>query len=117
MGGDIIVESNINEGATFILSLPLKQVAKTDVVEPKGLDIPVENFKKINVLVVEDSITNREVLCDMLEGMGHKVSSAMNGLESLDKLKNKYLISFSWILTCQLWVASRPYKKFVQVGD
>ena len=73
MGGDIIVESNINEGATFILSLPLKQVAKTDVVEPKGLDIPVENFKKINVLVVEDSITNREVLCDMLEGMGHKV--------------------------------------------
>ena len=73
MGGDIIVESNINEGATFILSLPLKQVAKTDVVELKGLDIPVENFKKINVLVVEDSITNREVLCDMLEGMGHKV--------------------------------------------
>ena len=29
MGGDIIVESNINEGATFILNLPLKQVAKT----------------------------------------------------------------------------------------
>ena len=89
MGGDIIVESNINEGATFILSLPLKQVAKTDVVEPKGLDIPVENFKKINVLVVEDSITNREVLCDMLEGMGHNVSSAMNGLESLEQAKKQ----------------------------
>ena len=39
MGGDIIVESNINEGATFILNLPLKQVAKTDVFEPKVLDI------------------------------------------------------------------------------
>ncbi|MDC1455216.1 ATP-binding protein [Amylibacter sp.] len=89
MGGDIIVKSNINEGATFILSLPLKQVAKTDVVEPKGLDIPVENFKRINVLVVEDSITNMEVLCDMLEGMGHTVSRAMNGLESLDQAKNQ----------------------------
>ncbi|MDB9878499.1 ATP-binding protein [Amylibacter sp.] len=89
MGGDIIVESNINEGATFILSLPLKQVAKTDVVEPKGLDIPVENFKKINVLVVEDSITNREVLCDMLEEMGHKVIGAMNGLESLEQVKKQ----------------------------
>jgi two-component sensor histidine kinase len=89
IGGDIIVESNINDGATFILSLPLVQVAKTDVIEPKGLDIPVENFKKINVLVVEDSITNREVLCDMLEGMGHKVSRATNGLESLDQVKKQ----------------------------
>ena len=79
----------VNEGATFILSLPLVQVAKTDVVEPKGLDIPVENFKKINVLVVEDSITNREVLCDMLEGMGHKVSGAINGLESLEQVKKQ----------------------------
>ena len=89
MGGDIIVESNINEGATFILNLPLKQVAKTDVVEPKALDIPIENFKKINVLVVEDSTTNREVLCDMLEGMGHNVSSATNGLETLDQAKKQ----------------------------
>ena len=89
MGGDIIVESNINEGATFIFSLPLAQVAKTDVVERKGFDIPVENSKKINVLVVEDSITNREVLCDMLEGMGHKVSGAINGLEALGQVKKQ----------------------------
>ncbi|MDB9816452.1 ATP-binding protein [Amylibacter sp.] len=89
MGGDIFVESNINEGATFILSLPLVQVAKTDVIEPKELDIPVQNFKKINVLVVEDSITNREVLCDMLEEMGHKVIGAMNGLESLEQVKKQ----------------------------
>lgn len=83
IGGDIILESKINEGATFILSLPLKQVAKTDVAEPKVLETPVENFKKINVLIVEDSITNSEVLCDMLKGLGHKVSVAMNGLEAL----------------------------------
>ena len=89
MGGDIIVESDINEGATFILNLTLKQVAKTDVVELKAFDTPLENFKKINVLVVEDSITNREVLCDMLEGMGHKVSRATNGLESLDQVKKQ----------------------------
>jgi CheY-like chemotaxis protein len=30
-----------------------------------------------------------EVLCDMLEGMGHTVSRAMNGLESLDQAKNQ----------------------------
>ena len=83
MGGNIILESKINEGATFILSLPLKQVAKTDVAEPKVLETPVENFKKISVLIVEDSITNSEVLCDMLKGLGHKVSVAMNGLEAL----------------------------------
>ena len=49
----------------------------------------MEKFKTINVLVVEDSITNREVLCDMLEGMGHKVRSATNGLESLDQAKKQ----------------------------
>ena len=65
------------------------QVVKTDVVELKGLDIPVENSKKINVLVVEDSITNSEVLCDMLEGMGHKVSGAINGLEALGQVKKQ----------------------------
>ena len=49
----------------------------------------MENFKKINVLVVEDSTTNREVLCDMLEGMGHNVRSATNGLETLDQAKKQ----------------------------
>ena len=89
MDGDIIVESNINEGATFILNLPLKQVVKSNVFKPKVLVSPVKNFKKIYVLVVEDSITNSEILCDMLEGMGHKVSRAMNGLESLDIAKKQ----------------------------
>ena len=49
----------------------------------------MENSKKLDVLVVEDSITNREVLCDMLEGMGHNVRSATNGLETLNQAKKQ----------------------------
>jgi PAS domain S-box-containing protein len=89
MGGDILVKSDINEGTTFTLSLPLKQVAKTDVSIPKVLDTSVEKFKPINALVVEDNITSIGVLCDMLEGMGHTVSRATNGLESLDHAKKQ----------------------------
>ena len=89
MGGDILVKSDINEGTTFTLSLPLKQVAKNDVSIPKVLDTSVEKFKPINALVVEDNITSIGVLCDMLEGMGHTVSRATNGLESLDHAKKQ----------------------------
>ena len=89
MGGDIYVESDIHKGAKFILSLPLKPVDKINLVKDKAPNIPKDKSKKLNVLVVEDSITNMEVLCDMLEGMGHTVSRAMNGLESLDQAKNQ----------------------------
>ena len=89
MGGDILVKSDINEGTTFTLSLPLKQVAKNDVSIPKVLDTSVEKFKPINALVVEDNITTIEVLCDMLEGMGHTVTRAINGLESLGQAKKQ----------------------------
>ena len=89
MGGDIYVESDIHKGAKFILSLPLKPVDKINLVKDKAPNIPKNKSKKLNVLVVEDSITNMEVLCDMLEGMGHTVSRAMNGLESLDQAKNQ----------------------------
>ena len=89
MGGDIYVESDIHKGAKFILSLPLKPVGKINRVKDKAPIIPNNKSKKIDVLVVEDSITNMEVLCDMLEGMGHTVSRAMNGLESLDQAKNQ----------------------------
>ena len=89
MGGDIFVESDINKGAKFILSLPLIPVAKTDVVKTNVTNTLMEVSKKLYVLVVEDSITNMEVLCDMLEGMGHTVSRACDGLESLDQAKNR----------------------------
>ena len=89
MGGDIFVESDIYKGANFILSIPLIPAAKTDVVKANISSTPEEVSKSLNVLVVEDSVTNMGVLCDMLEGMGHTVSRASNGLESLDQAKNQ----------------------------
>ena len=84
MGGDVMVKSDIGKGAEFTLSLPLERVSKIDgkVVEPAYFSH--KNHQNINTLVVEDNNVNREVLGDMLKGLGHSVNSATNGVEALD---------------------------------
>ena len=42
--------------------------------------------KQANVLVVDDSRTNRSVLARRLEQQGHRVESAENGRQALDML-------------------------------
>ena len=84
MGGDVMVKSDIGKGAEFTLSLPLERVRKIDgkVAEPAYFSR--KKHQNISTLVVEDNNVNREVLGDMLEGMGHSVSRATNGVEALD---------------------------------
>lgn len=84
MGGDVMVKSDIGKGAEFTLSLPLERVSKIDGKVAEPAYFPHKNNQNINTLVVEDNNVNREVLGDMLEGMGHSVSRATNGVEALD---------------------------------
>ncbi len=84
MGGDVTVKSDIGKGAEFTLSLPLERVRKIDdnVAEPASF--PQKESQNLSILVVEDNNVNREVLGDMLKGLGHSVSTATNGVEALD---------------------------------
>jgi PAS domain S-box-containing protein len=85
MGGDIKVKSEIGKGAEFTLSLPLQRVRKNKIKVSKLSELSKVKHQNINALVVEDNNINGEVLTDMLEGMGHSVSRANNGLEALDQ--------------------------------
>ena len=84
MGGDVMVKSDIGKGAEFTLSLPLERVRKIDVKVAEPASFPHKENQNLSILVVEDNNVNREVLGDMLEGMGHSVSRATNGMGALD---------------------------------
>ena len=84
MGGDIMVKSDIGKGAEFTLSLPLERVRKIDGKVAKLASFPHKENQNLSILVVEDNNVNREVLGDMLKGLGHSVSRATNGVEALD---------------------------------
>jgi PAS domain S-box-containing protein len=84
MGGDVMVKSDIGKGAEFTLSLPLERVRKIDGKVAKPASFPHKENQNLSILVVEDNNVNREVLGDMLKGLGHSVSKATNGVEALD---------------------------------
>ena len=84
MGGDVMVKSDIGKGAEFTLSLPLERVRKIDGKVAEPASFPHKENQNLSILVVEDNNVNREVLGDMLKGLGHSVSRATNGVEALD---------------------------------
>jgi PAS domain S-box-containing protein len=96
MGGDVMVKSDIGKGAEFTLSLPLERVRKIDGKVAEPASFPHKENQNLSILVVEDNNVNREVLGDMLKGLGHSVSRATNGVEALDCANIKFKGMYCW---------------------
>ncbi len=89
MGGEIQLESNLGKGSRFHfeLSLPpakgsLTQKHQTEAREVRHL----ATGSKVNALVVDDNQQNREVLSQLLRGIGCEVRIANNAFEAFDKV-------------------------------
>jgi CheY-like chemotaxis protein len=81
-GGGISVESEVGNGSTFRIYLP---VESAPVDSPRTPLQPVEksdNFE--TVLVVEDEDIVRELVCEVLEHQGYNVLCARDGIEALN---------------------------------
>ena len=84
MGGDIALQSQPEEGTTFIVSVPLKLTNQSpEVPESAETDIERLELKDHHVLLVEDNEINRFIIRAMLENEGLRVSEAHNGLEAV----------------------------------
>ena len=96
MGGDIQVSSEPNCGATFSLNIPL-EISNQIRIEEKAANPDQDNhvIKPKIILLVEDDETIQNVITQLLQAEGHKVTVAKNALEALAlTMVNTYEIIF-----------------------
>ena len=95
--GAIEVDSGVDQGTTFRISLPLA----TETVKSFGsgsLSATSSNRGQVRLLVVDDEITVRDVLTDALRAEGCELISAENGQTAL-KLFDDYNGAFDAVFT------------------
>jgi PAS domain S-box-containing protein len=84
--GSIGVTSRPGEGATFTVVLPVR-----DVVDEEPAQELAEKGRSAvqgsNILVVDDEETILELLESVLESSGHRVETACNGRQALEKIQ------------------------------
>lgn len=83
MGGTIQVSSVPGQGSCFSFALPLEPVAQP-LVGPK-VDSSQVSLSGMDILAADDVPQNLELLTLMLTRQGHRVTSAVNGQEALNR--------------------------------
>jgi hypothetical protein len=86
MGGHIAVQSVVGEGSCFSFSLPLKTgKATTTALQGYYPALPA-----LKLLIADDIPQNLELLRLLLERAGHQVTSATDGLEALQLVRQHH---------------------------
>ncbi|WP_138424493.1 ATP-binding protein [Maritimibacter alexandrii] len=82
LGGTIGAESELGEGSTFWIDLPL-DYASDPVETGTKAKLPARPAQAQSILVIEDNEINRTVLREMLIADGHRVVEAEDGLQGV----------------------------------
>ncbi len=88
LDGTITLDSELNKGTTFIITIPIKK-GNTNWNE-KSSNTEKSSIKK--VLIAEDEFTNYLYLAELLNEFGFKIIHALNGQKALDMAMNDYSI-------------------------
>ena len=83
MGGQIYFTSKVDEGTTFVITLPFHIVKDMELEMPESSNENV-SLKGKRVLLVEDNELNMEIAQFILENENMQVSCAWNGKEAVD---------------------------------
>lgn len=84
MGGEIAVESQVNQGSTFSFTLPFDVSTQSDENEllERTANVP-RALPPLRVLLVEDNLINQRLAVALLKKWSHEVHVANNGQEAL----------------------------------
>ncbi|WP_242717998.1 PAS domain-containing hybrid sensor histidine kinase/response regulator [Microcoleus vaginatus] len=91
MGGEIVVESQLEVGTTFKFEIPVGAVDAAEIPDPQihpevtGLE---PNQSCYRILIVDDREDNRQLLVKMLSPLGFGVEQATNGQEAIEMWEN-----------------------------
>jgi signal transduction histidine kinase/ActR/RegA family two-component response regulator len=85
-GGEIAVDSQIDEGTTFTLYFPLIASEEVATVQEKPLSTSLSQGNREKILIVEDNLSTLQALIQSLEMLNYHVVAARDGVEALERL-------------------------------
>ncbi|GEM_PF-1407437 len=94
MGGKMSVKSSLGKGSTFSFTACFKL---SDTLHD-DFNVP-EILHGKRVMVIDDNKTSLQLLCNILQSFGFKVTLANSGEDALEKLGTNVVPSFELILT------------------
>ncbi len=87
-GGYIFAESDVGQGTSFVIYLPVHEAGDSEPVVPKQVPVRArENWGTGTLLIVEDEAMVRTVAQRALERQGYTVVTANDGEEGLEQLR------------------------------
>ena len=108
MGGDITVESELNVGSTFTVTIPaliikeipeyLKETDRSNIDAEKSSCLDKAGGKPLKILLAEDVDLNAEILLEILAMEGFETAHAKNGKEALEMFRDSAIGEFDIIL-------------------
>lgn len=87
MGGEIDFKSNYGKGSNFFFTITNRNNFETSVPEEK--ESSLSGIYPLKILLAEDNQVNIKLFSYILEDLGYQADYASNGLEVLEKLKEK----------------------------
>ena len=108
MNGEISVESELDRGSRFTVTLPFKGIRNKEDRENQRKESPEagkkpeqqeeEFLKGKKILLAEDNEINMEIACELLSMYGAEIVKAWNGREAVDAFHDSKENEFSVIL-------------------